>query len=69
MGYSYKSPGPNNTLLAIETEGMREVRLKYLEAITEARKKGPIVYMDESYVNDRHQSRMCWMKSDSKVIK
>ena len=69
MGYTYRSPGPKDILLAKESEAMKSVRLQYLRAISEYREQGfTPVFIDESYVNQNHHNSMCWLKHGSQVV-
>ena len=54
-------------MLVVETTGLKELRLKYLEEVTEARSSGRVVvYVDESYVKS-HVARRCWFRKGSRV--
>ena len=67
MGYTYQRVSASQTLLAKESKEMTEYRESYLQAITTARENREVVYLDESYVNQRHQANRCWVNSESKV--
>ena len=55
-------------MLVVESTGLKELRLKYLEEVTEARSSGRVVvYVDESYVNKSHVARRCWLRKGSQV--